>query len=105
MFFLLRQLVITQNSIYRILKDKSLTNNFKNICNKLIIIYFCVILIFLIINFIISNERYHDCQGKLYYEIYDFLLEFLFGTFLNFIIVIIYILIKTHLFDLNSSVL
>ena len=97
LFFLLRQLVITQNSFYRILKEKSSTTHFKNIYNKLIIVYFCVVFVFLIINFIISIERYHDCQGKLYYEIYDFLLEFLFGTFLNFIIVIIYILIKSFI--------
>ena len=94
LFFLLRQLVTTQNSIYRILKDKSLTNNFKNICNKLIIVYFCVIFIFLIINFIISFERYDDCKGKLYYELYDFLIEFIFGTILNFIIVVVYFLIR-----------
>ena len=97
LFFLLRQLVMTQNSFYRILKEKSSTTHFKNIYNKLIIVYFCIVFIFLIINFIISFERYHDCKGKLYYELYDFLLEILFGTFLNFLIVIIYILIRSFI--------
>ena len=94
----LRQLITTQNYIFKILeikKEKSLIDQFKNIYNKLILIYFLIIFIFLIINMIISIERYNDCEGKLYYELYDLLLQFLFGTFFNFLIVVCYLLIKS----------
>ena len=99
----LRHFIITQKSLYLVIKKRIGTSQIRFFYSKSIIVYFCLIFIFLIINFIVSIERYDECEGKLYYEIYDFLLELLFGLFLNIIIAIIVALIEINYLNYNIN--
>jgi hypothetical protein len=100
--FFLRHFIITQKSLYLVIKNKIGTKRIRFFYSKSILVYFVLIFIFLIINFIVSIERYDNCEGKLYYEIYDFLLQLLFGLFLNIITVIVIASIDINCFSNNK---